>query len=244
MLIYRCKKVFYYILMNKLLPALLLVVIFSTALPACNLGMHEWETAMIVDFPLTGPLLPASEINIINDRLVPADVNTLLWTTESFDTLFHAMLFRHLLPERWPTKLPWLFANSSSLANARIDAKTLLVSPDAYRLRVILFRDRLSAYRCQQLVIMQEGQMRLAIPAGTPPLAEQYTARTWLSVFFFDIPAPQALISATFSPVGGHPYEAYLNLELVESLLNEGLIQRRPDNYVSVNPESFPMPAE
>ncbi|EKD82454.1 MAG: hypothetical protein ACD_39C01283G0001, partial [uncultured bacterium] len=92
--------------MKKILSALLLVVIFTTALTACSLGMHEWETSIIVEFPLEGPLFPASEINIINDRLGPSDVSALLWTTESFTAIFYAMLTRTLLPEQWPVKLP------------------------------------------------------------------------------------------------------------------------------------------
>lgn len=230
--------------MNRILSAIFLIMIFSSTLPACSLGMHEWETSFIVDFPIKGPLFPASEINIINDRLVPGDVKTLLWTTDSFDALFNTMLFRHFLPENWPTKQPWLFASSSNINSEGVDDKTLLIGPSNYRLRVILFKDKLSAYRCQQLVIMQEGQMRLAMPRSTPPLTEQYSTRAWLSVFFYDLPAPQRIMSITFSPVRGHPYEAYLNLELIDSLLNNGLVQRRPDHYVSVNPQGFPMPVD
>ncbi|EKD83137.1 MAG: hypothetical protein ACD_39C00864G0001, partial [uncultured bacterium] len=141
-------------------------------------------------------------------------------------------------------KLPWLFAIPSKLNKAPMDAKTLLVSPHSYRLRLILFRDSLSDFRCQQLVIMQEGRLRIARPNASPPLTEQYTPRAWLSVFFYDLPAPQQIMSITFSPVNGHPYEAYLNLKLIDSLLNRELVKRRPADYVTKYPDGFPMPVD
>ncbi|MBU1109498.1 MAG: hypothetical protein KKB51_22645 [Candidatus Riflebacteria bacterium] len=230
--------------MNKTLLALLFLLALTSGLHACNLGMHEWETSMIIDFPLAGPLLPAAEVNIINDRLGAKDANILLWTSESFSELFCTMLSKNLLPAQWPVKIPWLFTRVSQLDKTQTDTMTLLVNPYKYRLRVMLFKDKLSEYRCQQLVIMQEGRLRLARPNASPPLAEEYTPRTWLSIYFFDQPLPQRIMSITFSPIYGHPHEILLNLEFIENLLNNNLIQRRPSDYVSQYPDGFPTPID
>lgn len=230
--------------MKKTLLALITFLAFTSGLYACNLGLHEWEISTSFDFPLAGPLLPAAEVNIINDRLGAKDANALLWTAESFSELFCTMLSKNLLPAQWPVKIPWLFTKISQLDRTQTAVTTLLVNPFNYRLRVILFKDRLSEYRCQQLVIMQEGRLRLARPNAQPPLAEEYAPRSWLSIYFFDQPLPQQVMSITFSPVYGHLYEIFLNQRFVESLLNSNLIQRRPESYFSSYPEGFPLPVD
>ena len=228
--------------MKKHFLLLICLLSITVALPACNLGMHEWERALMLDFSLPGPLLPAAEVSIINDRLAPHEAGNLIWTAESFESLAWAFITRKLLPQQWPLAQTWSYTSTDRLDKSGIDRQTLLINPHSYKLRILLFRDKLSNYRCHQLVIIQEGRMRLAMPNSTPPLAEEYIPRTWLSLFFFDQPLPEQIMTLTLAPLRGQQQQVYMNSTFIETLLNEELIIRRPADFLLQYPEGFPLP--
>jgi len=103
--------------MKTMLTMLFVCLLLTGPASACNLGMHEWERALMIDFALPGPIFPAAEINIISDRFSPHDIKTFNWTADSFANLFWVFLTRKLTTESWPTAQAWLFTPSHELDN-------------------------------------------------------------------------------------------------------------------------------
>ncbi|HNX76774.1 MAG TPA: hypothetical protein PLM07_13845 [Candidatus Rifleibacterium sp.] len=189
--------------------------------------------------PISGPLLPAHEFSILTARFVPSELSKLLWVNDGdFSTSLVASLKSNI--KTWAAELPFKPIDRQKLAGSAISSTTAVIEPVNYNLRVVLFRDRLSGYRCQQLVLIQEGWLRVALPSATAPVAEQYNARAWLSIFYYDAPVPGQIMSINFFPVAGHSKELFLDEPLVMNLLAHNLIQRRPAEYVSPWPDGFP----
>ena len=224
--------------MQRLLAFILFLLVAGPG-SACNLGLHDWVQFFDQRITISGPLLAAHEFSILTARFVPSELRELLWVNESdFSTSLVASLKSNL--KTWTAELPFKLIDRQKLAGAAISSTTAVIEPVHYNFRVVLFRDRLSDYRCQQLVLMQEGWLRVAMPAATAPVAEQYNARAWLSIFYYDAPVPGRIISINVFPVVGHSKELFLDESLVTKLLDHNLIQRRPAEYVSPWPDGFP----
>jgi len=78
------------------------------------------------------------------------------------------------------------------------------------------------------------------MPLAPRPVAEQHFTRAWVSFYFLDMPVPGRILSIDAFPVADHLAEIYIDTKLVEDLLVNNLIARRPDNYVTPYPDGFP----
>lgn len=210
---------------------------------ACELGMHDWQRVFLFDVPLSGPLTISREVEIINVRFMPSEVSEVVLSAPNLGTAFWGLISRNYLPELWPNALPWRFMPTAEVKPAEIAPDTLLLNLSKYRLRIMLFRDRLSDNRCHQLVIMQEGRFRLAMPNAKRPIAEEYNPIAWVSLMYYDFPTLSQIMSLSFSPVRGQLSELYLNLDYVEYLLTNMLVIRRVQEYIP-EVEGFPMPID
>ncbi len=231
--------VIYHRNMKKLIILLSAFWLFTSSLAACSLAMHEWELVFDQRISLPGPIIPAQEFPILATRFVPSELSKILWVDSSGPSTAIVQSFKNT-SKKWTTGLDFVVTDQQGLATQQISSTTIIVEPVAYSLRIAMFKDKLSDYRCRQLVIMQEGRIKLAMPHAKPPVAEQHYTRAWLSFYFFDMPVPGRILSIEAFPVSEHLSEAYIDMNLAEGLLRQGLIQRRPDNYVSPYPDGFP----
>jgi hypothetical protein len=217
-------------------------VFFCLAIPtvyACNLGQHQWEEAFPIELPLAAPILVTAEINTITDRFSPDRISRILWANNTDESTIGIWL-KNIFSDQWPNHKIWQITRTPDVNLNLIASDTLIAETDSYRLHILVFRDRLSA--CHQLVFFQEGRFRLVCNSALAPVAEQYSPRTWLSIYFFAFPAPGNIMSLSFAPVRGHTMELYLNRKFVEWLLDNGLVQRRPPDFFQQYPEGFPLP--
>ncbi len=224
--------------MKKIL-VLFILVSLQSSLYACSLGRHDWQLALDHRVDLPGPILPAHEFVILTARFVPSELTRILWVSDSDLGTCLADTGRNILSQ-WTAKLPFKPLNRKNLARTGISSTTVILEPVRYSLRCLLFKDSLSDFRCRQLVIMQEGWLRLAMPNTSQPAAEQYHARAWVSVFYFDMPVPGRILSINSYPMQGHLQELFLDEHLVTQLLDHNLMERRPPDYVSPWPDGFP----
>lgn len=228
----------YHSIMKRIF-ALFFLISLQSSLFACNLGRHEWQLAFDHRVDLPGPIIPAHEFAILTARFVPAELAKIWWVSDDDFGTSMAAAFRDIFSQ-WPAKLPFKPISRENLTGTGISSTSAILEPVRYSLRCLLFKDRLSDFRCRQLVIMQEGWLRLAMPNAVPPIAEQYHAKAWVSVFFFDAPVPGRILSINAYPLQGHTGELFLDENLVTQLLDQNLVERRPPDYVSPWPDGFP----
>lgn len=225
--------------MQKIVKLLLILIFTCTVSQACNLAMHEWELTSQFSLPLPGPLVPASEFSTLATRFVPSEISKILWVSDSFATTGVNMWLKEALIQ-WTSKVNFLPTTQADLGKHSISSTTLLLEPCEYTLQVALFSDKLSSHRCRQLVIMQQGRIKLAMPKAERPVAEQHYSRAWVSIFFFDHLVPGKILSVSASPVRGHLEELFVDYPFVESLMIQNMVRRRPDNYQSPYVDGFP----
>ncbi len=203
------------------------------------MAMHEWELVFDQRFPLPGPIFPAQEFPILANRFVPSELGRILWVSDAAVSTGIVESFKNT-SKKWTASLPWIPTDQVGLASHTLASTTIIVEPVHYNLRIVLFKDKLSNYRCRQLLIMQEGRIKLAMPLAPRPVAEQHFTRAWISFYFLDMPVPGRLLSIDAFPVADHLAEIYIDTKLVEDLLVHNQIQRRPDDYVTPYPDGFP----
>ncbi len=225
--------------MKKIILLISLFFLLNASASACSMAMHEWELIFDQRFPLPGPLVPAQEFPILANRFVPSELSKILWVSDAAVPTGIVESFRKT-SKKWTTSLQWVPTDHVGLASQTLASTTIIVEPVHYNLRIVMFKDKLSNYRCRQLLVMQEGRIKLAMPLAPRPVAEQHFTRTWLSVYFFDMPVPGRILSIEAFPIADHLTEIYIDTKLVEGLLRNNLIQRRPDNYVTPYPDGFP----
>lgn len=230
--------VLYHITMKKLLP-LILLFISTSCLNACNMARHEWQLRFIKAFSIPAPIVLSDAIRIVSDRFTRPEVGQIVWVTGSHLETALALALKNAAGQ-WPAKLTWQPADQTTLANHKLASNTLLLEPGENTIKIALFSDKLSNHRCKQLVLLQEGRLRLAMPNTDRPVAEQYNARTWLSIFFYDLPLPAQILSVAASPINGHLEEIFTNETFVEELMVNELVERRPADYVTPYIDGFP----
>jgi hypothetical protein len=225
--------------MKKLLILLSLVLFFSRGVSACEMGLHEWELAFDHSLPISGPIIPAQEFSVLSIRFTPSELTELIWVDEQNRSTAMVTWLKSALTN-WAASLPFRPMKADDLGKLKPKPTTAILKTTNYVLRAALFTDKLSNHRCKQLVITQEGRLRLAMPAAPQPLAENYPCRSWVSIFFFDTPVPSKIISVTAFPVSNANSELYLNEKFITELFYHELVQRRPSDYMSPYPDGFP----
>jgi len=225
--------------MKKIILLVSLFFLLTASVSACSMAMHEWELIFDQRFPLPGPLVPAQEFTILANRFVPSELAKILWVSDAAVPTGIVESFKNT-SRKWTTTLPWIPTDQAGLESHTLASTTIIIEPVHYNLRIVLFKDKLSNYRCRQLLIMQEGRIKLAMPLAPRPVAEQHFTRAWVSFYFFDMPVPGRILSIDAFPVADHLAEIYIDTKLVEDLLVNNLIARRPDNYVTPYPDGFP----
>ncbi len=226
--------------MKKILLLLSLVLFLSKGAPACEMGLHEWELAFDYSLPISGPIVPAHEFLVLSIRFIPSELTELIWVDEQNRSTAMVDWLKNALPN-WTASLPFRPTKADDLGKIKLKPTTAILKTTGYSLRVVLFTDKLSNHRCKQLVITQEGRLRLAMPAAPQPIAENYPCRSWISIFFFDTPVPSKIISVTAFPVRNTNSEIYLNEKFITELFYHELVQRRPSDYMSPYPDGFPL---
>lgn len=231
--------VFYHRLMKKIIYLLLFFCFLCGNSQACSLAMHNWELRFQYSIPIDGPIIPASEFSTLSMRFVPADISNILWVSNANAATGIAMLFKNAL-KKWTAGMKIIPTDQSDLAKNAIGSTTLLIEPNNYVIKIALFSDKFSNHRCKQLVILQEGRIKVALPQSKPPVAEQYYGRAWVSIFFYDQPIPGKILSIAASPVADHLQELFVDFSFVEMLMRNNLVQRRTENYQTPYVDGFP----
>lgn len=225
---------------------LAIILVNTCELSACTLSIHDWKLQLLIEFPLDTSVFPLAEVDHISSHLPEDSTDRLIWIVNKAKHAIPAFAAKPFL-KGWPAKIPWQFLENESsnllrTAGAfKADVKApLIMKNDRIRLRIALFADKNSGNRCRQLVILQESRVRIVIPSQSMPYASEFTARTWLSMIFFDLPCFGNFMTIGLYPVDSARYSLAENVKLVEALLAKGLLKRRPDMIQDAYSDDFP----
>lgn len=232
---------------NRALPFLILIAFFITFLSkpvfSCNLADHDWQLLGKITLPTNSPLLPLAEIDISSRAFTPAQINQIVWLAKigPIQSLFLGL---RGLSGSWLAKLPWLTASFgedvSKTWAGKHKEKTLFIKSDNYILKAAFYSDQNSKNRCFDLIILEEGRIRLMNNNVSKPFVGEFKGATWLSIKFWNKPSFSNVLSITFYPWKGHSTVVYENTKLADKLLNNNSLMRRTDAPQNEILDDFP----
>lgn len=146
----------------------------------------------------------------------------------------------------WPLLARWtLLPKTTSVGELAYNmssrkAYPLIIGSDKNTFKAALFVDKNSNQSCYNLVIAQDGRVRVIHPDPGNPWAKEISSRGYLSVIFYKVPVPGLILNISVFPIGEAIVSMFEHEELVRKLLDYKLLLPRP---VSDNdPESIKIP--
>lgn len=214
------------------------------SLEACSLALHKWERVFYIKIPVSAPAFPLSEAGAALGKIPENSARTVRWVADHHLISELSPAFLPLI-KGWLNLIPWELARpgSSIMTQARNvsqNAFPLIIGTDRCFIKIALFSDANSAGNCMQLVIMQTGRIRAVFPDKKSPWAQEINGQSWLSLIFFQVPIPGRILSFSAYPLAGLRQSIYEDHSLVEKLLTEQKLTRRPD--LEIDPYQFDFP--
>jgi hypothetical protein len=236
---------------------------------ACTLGLHEWELAFYQKIQMSSPVLPIMELDIPIRRMTHSG-SEIFWVIDRqwynyFQVLIFPMFYQILtkIPDAsglfnsevsskaesvtWPMQAVWyLFPKGDSIGElafkrARNLSYPMIIGSDKNFFRIALFKDTNSfGHLCYQLVLLQEGRVRAIHANPDDPWAQEFNARAYISVTFFQYPLPGRILNISAYPVNSGVVALYEDIETTARLLDNKLILPRPAS--DSDPKSMEIP--
>lgn len=212
---------------------------------ACSLALHDWQLVYYIKIPMNAPIIPMGEISILQYKFKKAVTDTILWVVKpgTFTSYINGITSFF---DGWAGDARWVVVpdNKSVLKLAKEYAKEenkpVIVGSDKCYLKFAIFLDANSANKCCQIVVEQDNRVRGVFQDSLNPWAQEFTAQSWFSLIFYQVPVPGRILSFSAYPIGGTRTSFYEDHPLVEDLLSKKLLMRRPD--LVVDPYAFDFP--
>jgi len=233
--------------MQKLIRTIFLIALMcfsALSSEACSLALHKWERVFYIKIPVSAPVFPLSELGAALGKIPENSAKRVRWIADHHLISELSPAFLPLI-KGWLNMLPWELVRpgNSVMTQARkadqIDFP-LIIGTDKCFLKIALFSDSNSSGNCKQLVIMQTSRIRAVFPDRKSPWAQEINGQSWLSLIFFQVPVPGRIMSFSAYPVAGLRQSIYEDHGLVENLLTEKKLTRRPD--LEIDPYQFDFP--
>ncbi|HNW35663.1 MAG TPA: hypothetical protein PKM25_12065 [Candidatus Ozemobacteraceae bacterium] len=212
---------------------LIAVCSFARAVSGCSLAVHEWQLQFQVRLSPQTTVLPLSELDVARDPIAGGSVSCVYWVTRHDPLSYYITQFMFLF-SGGNSHTPWKAEPSSSsvvqaILNApATDPAPVILGSDHHSLRIALFSDQNSQFRCHQLILYESRRIRAIHYQPQQPWAREVDGRSWLSITFFEYPVPGNILSISASPIGGQPVELFTDPELVEALVAGKRLKLRP----------------
>jgi len=227
---------------------ILAVNIFSfSPVEACSLAQHSWERIFKLEIPLLEPIFPLAEVDSLKKFSNGSSPQKIFWVTQNPLSAVFPLLFFGMLQD--PAEDFFLCDWTTDFSQQKDFKLSGKVPPIIFgiaktTLSVMVFSDRNSNFCCHQLVFQQKSSLRLLSVSEEAPRAEENVATTWISIIFYLFPAPNKILTISFSPWKGQPISVFENSSLVEGLLKEKKLKFRevfvPEPHFPTNSEDEP----
>lgn len=249
-----------------LVVVIILLSSLSCTTEACSLAIHDWKSVFHRKLELSSPIFPIAEASAAWRSIPEGPDSSVIWISKhsvfsylssAFVPVFfqlmsalnrssHIFLTPVNLHSFWLDHIPWLALSSTdsvaSLAHQKADKSfsPIIIGSDKNFLRIALFVDANSDNRCFQLVIMQQGRIRLVHANPAKPWAQELQASAFISIIFYELPLPERIMSLSLYPIAEHRAFLIDSEPLILRLLEGGALKSRPPS--DYDPSSFELP--
>ncbi len=226
----------------SLVAALLLC---SCQAEACSLALHDWQLKLFFKIPVNAPLIPMAEVGVIEGHFKKSVTDDIIWVIKTgvFTPFLKSIVSSF---DGWTSRANWRVVpdNKSVIKLAKElsseEKSPIIIGSDQNYLKIALFFDANSKNNCWQLVIAQDSRIRCIYRDAKEPWAQEFITQSWVSLISYQLPLPGNIISLSAYPVNGNRLSIYEDHPLVETLLSQKRLLRRPD--LVIDPYSFDFP--
>ena len=213
-------------------------VFIKVPIYSCDLVLHDWQLRFYYKFQIDSPLVPLSEISIIQNHFNEPVTDKILWVTKPgiFSPFMNLILSCF---DGWVSKAEWyLIPNNKSLGKIAKNFyneknKPLIIGSDKNELKICLFSDLNADNRCYQLVLAQESRIRCIYQDPNEPWAQEFKGQSCFSIIYYQQPRFENIISSNLFPVNNEYKTLYEDIQYVEKLLTNKKLKARPELYVN-----------
>ncbi len=217
----------------------------SASLRACSLAIHDWQLVFFAKLPISAPLFPLAEFNLLQANFKELPASKILWKS-GHSWLGHFLSgFVNAMPD-WPAKAKWILTdeNKSVISMARNLAKRgsppVIIGSEQNFLKIAFFTDANSGNNCHQLVLMTNSRLRGIHADSDKPWAQEANTMAWTSLIFYQLPIPGRIMSLSVFPYQSTRISLFEDHNFVEDLMARKLLTRRPD--LEIDPFVFDFP--
>ena len=228
-------------------PILVILLLFTGIIDcsACSLALHDWQLKLFFKIPVNAPIVPLSEIAVIQKQFKKAVTDRIFWVTKpGIFSPYNDFIISFI--DGWASQVKWNIVSDNrsviKLAKsfAKDENKPLIVGSDRNFLKIAVFLDANSKNNCCQIVFAQDSRIRCVFQDPNNPWAQEFNMQSWFSLIFYRLPIPGNIISFSTYPIDGTRVAIYEDHPLVETLLSKKSLMRRPD--LVIDPYSFDFP--
>lgn len=212
----------------------------------CGIALHSWKLKAYFKIPVNAPVVPLYEMSAILNKYPEKVTNHIVWLTKYgfFTPLTRSFL---KLIGGWPSEVDWdnvfdtntVVKISKSFKNT--DEMPIIVSSDKNYIKLALFVDENSRNNCYQVVVEQDSRVRCVFSNPDFPWAQEFNAKSWLSLIFYRIPLPGYLMAVNVYPVESNQLSLYEDSDLVTYLCEHDCLTKRPEYMNNPEEETFPV---
>lgn len=212
---------------------------------ACSLALHDWQLKLFFKIPVNAPLIPLSEISIIQSQFKKAITDKILWVIKPGALSPYLDIIVSFF-DGWTSEAKWqIISDNKSVIKiaksfSKEEKKPIIIGSDNNYLKIAVFLDANSKNNCCQIVIAQDSRIRCIFQDPQNPWAQEFNMQSWYSLIFYKMPIPGSIISFSAYPIEGTRSSIYEDHDLVEYLLSKKCLMRRPD--LVIDPYSFDFP--
>lgn len=222
-----------------------ILLLCTSQVEACSLALHDWQLKLFFKIPINAPFVPLSEMGILQGHFKKSVTDNILWAIKPgiLAPFLNSIVSSF---DGWTSNAKWhvVADNKSVLKLAKeysgSESNPIIVGSDKNYLKIALFFDANSKNNCWQLVIAQDSRIRCIHRDPKNPWAQEFNTQSWVSLISYQLPFPGNVISFSAYPINGNRLALYEDHPLVETLLSQKRLLRRPD--LVIDPYSFDFP--
>lgn len=230
---------------KKIYALIIFFLFYTNSVWSCSLALHDWQLKLFFKIPINAPFIPLSEISIIQNHLKEAVTDKILWVIKPGHlTPYLDIILSYF--DGWVAKSKWqIISNNKSVIKiaksySKEKNKPIIIGSDNNFLKIAVFLDANSNNNCCQIVIAQDSRIRCIYQDSKNPWAQEFNMQSWYSLIFYKLPIPGYILSFSTYPIKNIRTAIYEDHSLVEKLLSQKNLMRRPD--LVVDPYSFDFP--
>lgn len=214
-------------------------------LAACSLALHDWRLLLDIRIPLSSPIFPLAEADILQNNIPENATKNVLWVSKHNFISQLSLVFLPML-DLWTARIPWTAVNLTdsvlSMAKSRMSDENIsaILGSDKNFFQIAIFFDGNSDNRCVQIVFRQQSRVRGVFPDKSRPWAQEILSHSWVSMIFYQLPFPSRILSISAYPFQGTRASLFEDHGYVERLLSQGKLKRRVD--FEIDPYHFDFP--